>query len=148
MANVPMKRWVWDKGVFMAWGKIYDFPPRDKIYLEPLFASIDVMGSYRSIVSESYRRPCVRCVAIWTAQLEFVGVAFVPRGTAEWLARVHRVRWRLAIGDLARLSCRTLLHRNKFIRRGMLPEWALDDTFLCLLWTSAWRMWWSLGDKF
>ena len=32
-----MKCRVWEKGVFMAWGKIYDFPPRGKIYLKPFF---------------------------------------------------------------------------------------------------------------
>ena len=32
-----MKWRVWEKGVFMAWGKIYDFPPRGKIYLKPFF---------------------------------------------------------------------------------------------------------------
>ena len=48
------------------------------------------------------RRPCVRCAAIRIVRLAFVGVVFVPRGTAEWLARV-RLRslntsdWRLAI---------------------------------------------------
>ena len=44
------------------------------------------------------RRPCVRCAAVRIARLAFVGVAFVPRGTAEWLARVDRVRW-LAIPE-------------------------------------------------
>ena len=37
-------------------------------------------------------RPCVRCAAIRIARLALIGVAFVPRGTAEWLARVDRVR--------------------------------------------------------
>ena len=37
-------------------------------------------------------RPCVRCVAIRIARLAFVRLTFVPRGTAEWLARVDRVR--------------------------------------------------------
>ena len=37
-------------------------------------------------------RPCVRCTAIRIAQLVFVGVVFIPRGTAEWLARVDCVR--------------------------------------------------------
>ena len=31
--------------------------------------------------------------------LAFVGIVFVPRGLAEWLSRVDRVRWTLAIGD-------------------------------------------------
>ena len=71
--------------------------------------------SYRRIASESYRRdlnrwrslaavsfpenteigprrPCVRCAAIQIARLAFVGVVFAPRGTAEWPARVDRVR--------------------------------------------------------
>ena len=38
------------------------------------------------------------------SQLAFVGVVFVPCGFAEWPARVDRVRWTLAIGDLAHLS--------------------------------------------
>ena len=73
--------------------------------------------SYRRIASESYRcdsnrqrslelislpqnigfgprRPCVRCVAIRIARLAFIGVVFVPRGTAEWPARVDRFRCR------------------------------------------------------
>ena len=37
-------------------------------------------------------RPCVRCAAIRIARLAFIGVVFVPRGTAEWPARVGRVR--------------------------------------------------------
>ena len=41
----------------------------------------------------------VRCAAIRIARLAFIGVVFVPRGTAEWLARVGHVRWALAIGD-------------------------------------------------
>ena len=71
--------------------------------------------SYRRIASESYRsdsnhqralavifhpkntelgprRPCVRCAAIRIARLAFVGAVFVPRGTAEWPARVDCVR--------------------------------------------------------
>ena len=31
--------------------------------------------------------------------MAFVGVVFIPRGIAEWLARVDCVRWTLAIGD-------------------------------------------------
>ena len=37
MANFPMKWRVSEKGVFMAWGKFYNFPPRGKIYLKPFF---------------------------------------------------------------------------------------------------------------
>ena len=73
--------------------------------------------SYRRIASESYRsdsnhqrslavrspprntefgprRPCVRCAAIRIARLAFAGpgVVFIPRGPAEWPARVDRVR--------------------------------------------------------
>ena len=81
--------------------------------------------SYRRITSESYRcdsnrqlslvviylpqntemspdRPCVRCAAIRIARLRrlaFIRVVFVPRGIAEWPARVDRVRCLLAIGD-------------------------------------------------
>ena len=47
----------------------------------------------------SRHRPCVRCATIRIARLAFIRLAFVPRGTAEWLARVDRVRWTLAIGD-------------------------------------------------
>ena len=44
-------------------------------------------------------RPCVRCAAIRIAGLAFIRLTFAPRGTAEWLARVDRVRWTLAIGN-------------------------------------------------
>ena len=37
-------------------------------------------------------RPCVRCAAIRVARLAFIRLTFVPYGTAEWLARVDRVR--------------------------------------------------------
>ena len=37
-------------------------------------------------------RPCVRCAAIRIVGLAFIRLTFVPRGTAEWLARVDRVR--------------------------------------------------------
>ena len=37
------------------------------------------------------RRLCIRCAAIRIARLAFVGVVFVPRGSAEWLARVDSV---------------------------------------------------------
>ena len=37
-------------------------------------------------------RPCVHCIAIRIARLAFVGVVLVPRGPAEWRARVDRVR--------------------------------------------------------
>ena len=47
----------------------------------------------------SPHRPCVRCAAIRIARLAFVRLRFVPRGIAEWFARVDRVRWTLAIGD-------------------------------------------------
>ena len=41
----------------------------------------------------SPHRPCVRCAAIRIARLAFIhSLTFVPRGTAEWLARVDRVR--------------------------------------------------------
>ena len=36
-------------------------------------------------------RPCVRCAAIRIARLAFIRVVFIPRGTAEWPARVDRV---------------------------------------------------------
>ena len=47
----------------------------------------------------SPHRPCVRCAAIRIARWAFIRLAFVPHGTAEWLARVDCVRWTLAIGD-------------------------------------------------
>ena len=37
-------------------------------------------------------RPCVRCAAVRIARVAFVDVVVVPRATAEWLARVVRVR--------------------------------------------------------
>ena len=33
----PRKWRVWEKGAFTPWGKIYDFPPRGKIYLKPFY---------------------------------------------------------------------------------------------------------------
>ena len=47
----------------------------------------------------SAHRPCVRCAAIRIVRLAFISLTFVPRGTAEWLARVDRVRWMPVIGD-------------------------------------------------
>ena len=43
--------------------------------------------------------PCGRCAATGIARLEFIPLTVVPHGIAEWLARVDRVRWTLAIGD-------------------------------------------------
>ena len=40
----------------------------------------------------SPHRPCIRCAAIRVARLAFIHLTFVPRGTAEWPARVDRVR--------------------------------------------------------
>ena len=40
----------------------------------------------------SPRRPCVRGASIRIARLAFIHVVFVPRGIAEWLARVDRIR--------------------------------------------------------
>ena len=40
----------------------------------------------------SPHRPCVRCAAIRIARLAFIRLTFIPHGTAEWLARVDRVR--------------------------------------------------------
>ena len=58
----------------------------------------------------SPQRPCARCAGIRVARLAFTRLTFVRRGTAEWLARVDRVRWTLAIGDcLGRHICRTKL---------------------------------------
>ena len=47
----------------------------------------------------SPHRPCVRCAAIQIARLAFIRLTIVPRGLAEWHARVDRIRWTLAIGD-------------------------------------------------
>ena len=75
--------------------------------------------SCRRIASESYRhnsnhcvrwwlyllskhseigphRPCVRCAAIRIVQLAFILTTFVPHGSADWPARVDRVRCMLA----------------------------------------------------
>ena len=40
----PRKRRVWEKGTFTPRGKIFDFPSRGKIDLNPFFASKDVWG--------------------------------------------------------------------------------------------------------
>ena len=45
--------------------------------------------NYRKI---SPHRPCVRRAALRIARLAFTGLTCVPRGTAEWLARVDRLR--------------------------------------------------------
>ena len=47
----------------------------------------------------SRHRPCVHCAPVRLAQLAFIRATFVSRGTAEWPARVDRVRWTLTIGD-------------------------------------------------
>ena len=60
-------------------------------------------------------RPCVCCAAIRVARLAFIRAVFVPRGIAEWLARVDRVRSTLAIGDFAHLSCRPTLQLQQNI---------------------------------
>ena len=44
-------------------------------------------------------RPAFVATAIGIARLTFVDVVFVPRGPAEWPARVDRARWTLATGD-------------------------------------------------
>ena len=44
-------------------------------------------------------RPCVHCAAARIARLAFIRLTFVPRRSAEWLARVDRVRSTLANGD-------------------------------------------------
>ena len=44
-------------------------------------------------------RSRVRYIAARIARLALIGVVCVPRGTAEWPARVVRVRWALAVGD-------------------------------------------------
>ena len=40
----------------------------------------------------SPHRPCVRCAVIQIARLAFIRLNFSPGGTAEWLARVDRIR--------------------------------------------------------
>ena len=47
----------------------------------------------------SPHRACVRCAAIRIARLAFIRLTFVPRGTAEWHARVDHVPRTLAISD-------------------------------------------------
>ena len=60
----------------------------------PRFESLAFLGCHISPKNTEIgpRRPYVRCTAIQIARLAFVGVVFVPRGTAEWPARVDRVR--------------------------------------------------------
>ena len=51
-----MKWRVWEKGVLMAWGKIYDFPPaRENLPQAIFFASKDVMGRQRSTRSAQFQ---------------------------------------------------------------------------------------------
>ena len=50
----------------------------------------DVSPSTNTEVSSHGR--CVRCAAIRITQLRFIHATFVPRGFAEWPARVDRVR--------------------------------------------------------
>ena len=47
---------------------------------------------YRIRSSSSSHGPCVHCAAIRIARLAFIGVVFIPRGTAEWFVTVGRVR--------------------------------------------------------
>ena len=47
----------------------------------------------------SPHRAQTRCAAIRIPRLAFDGVTFVPRGTADWPARVDCFRWMLAIGN-------------------------------------------------
>ena len=58
------------------------------------FESLAFVGGHISLENTEIRpnRPCVRCAAIRIARLAFICLTFVPRGTAEWLARVACVR--------------------------------------------------------
>ena len=58
------------------------------------FESLAFVGGHISLENTkiSPHRPCVRCVAIRIARLAFIRSTFVLHGTAEWLARVDRVR--------------------------------------------------------
>ena len=75
---------------------------------------------WRSYLTEFWpRRPCVRCIAIRIARLAFVGVVFVPRGLAEWPARVNRVRWTLAIGDWRFCPSKVSWHHPVLLSLGL-----------------------------
>ena len=71
-------------------------PPisRPKRELSLRFESLAFVGGHISPrnTESSPDRPCVRCAAIRITRLAFIRLTFVPRGTAEWLARVDRVR--------------------------------------------------------
>ena len=58
------------------------------------FESLAFVGGHISLENTemSPHRPCVRCPAIQIARLAFIHVTVVPHRTAEWLARVDRVR--------------------------------------------------------
>ena len=66
--------------------------------LSPRFESLARVGSHVSPQSPEIgpRRPCVPCAAFEITRLASIRL---PRGTAEWLAKVGRVRSTLAIGD-------------------------------------------------
>ena len=66
--------------------------------LSPRFESLARVGSHVSPQNPEIgpRRPCVRCAAFEITRLASIRL---PRGTAEWLAKVGRVRSTLAIGD-------------------------------------------------
>ena len=75
-----------------------------RVASESYIAAIRIASvRWRSYLPQKHRisphRPCVRCAATRIARLAFIHLTFAPHGTAEWLARVDRVGWTLAIGD-------------------------------------------------
>ena len=61
-------------------------------------------------------RPCIRWAATQIKRLAFIRATLVPRGTAEWLARVDRVHWTLAIDLILQGSW------------GLPQKWILDPS--------------------
>ena len=63
-------------------------------------------------------------------QLAFIHATSVPRGIAEWLVRVDRIRWMLAIGDFAHLKMGLAVHPDQrttctqrlTVGEGLLPS--------------------------
>ena len=101
----------------LRWAKSRDSYRRIARELSLRFESLAFVGGHISLENTeiSHHRPCVRCAAIRIAQLAFIRLTFVPHEIAEWLARVDRVRWTLAIGVLLRKTSAIsieLLFRN------------------------------------
>ena len=81
-------------GRHLRWAKSRDSYRRIARELSPRFESLAFVGGHISSSNTeiSPHRPCVRCAAIRIARLAFVHFTFFPHGTAEWPARVDRVR--------------------------------------------------------